>query len=152
MNPDPFRLPPAGPPQIYETFSVKAPIATHWRPASCLEVECSAHVNGWRTTVLAGSNDEALLRQACSGTVDGHRRHFVELAQADGLVQFAFEPGQPCLAVSTHVVPLERPELYVRRAGDWRAHLGEARHYARADQWVDDFMVHQDRIIRQQER
>jgi hypothetical protein len=46
-------------------------------------------------------------------------------------------------------VPLERPELYVVRGGDWRGNpRGEVRRHSGPDSWVNDFAEHQDRIAR----
>lgn len=145
-SPHGMRVPPTGTPTDFRTFGVRSPIETHTRPASCAEVECGAHVHGWRTTVLAGSDDDAFLRQAARGEHDGHRRHFVEIPQGDGMVQFVFHPGQTCFRVSTHRVDLERPALFLRRDGDWRAHLGGERVYDRPDQFVDDLYSHTDSI------
>jgi hypothetical protein len=238
----PFRLQPQGGVELYETWGIRSPLESHWRPATCAELceraerilaplalavpddrdrdlldewyetdreadelraaydgttdddaeavaalealqkvtahaddllgqcitrglpweryrdaqrdsqaaDCRPHRYGWRTSVPAGSDLERALRAAMRGDADGHRRHALELPQGDGFLEFLFEPGQPCLAVSTHRVPLERPALFVWRSGDWRAHTGEARQYGeRADQWVDDLHTHTEKLQKQ---
>lgn len=137
---------PAASPGAYQTWTIASPVATHWRPATCDEIECTAWANGWSTILPAGSDQETLLRHACTGQVDGHRRHFTEQRTGDGLIEFRFAAGQPCFRASEHRTPLERPELYVRRDGDWRAHLGNQHIYDRPDQWVDDHATRLDRL------
>lgn len=135
LTPRPLkRWPMPGSPADYETFAARPAL----RPATCEEAGCVPYQRGWRTVVRVGSPEEALLRRACMGLEDGQRRHFVETNQPGGMVEFLFEPGQPCLAVSTHKVSAEREGLWLRRDGDWRAHTGRSRRYDRPDQWVDD--------------
>lgn len=136
------RCQPVGPPQAYKTFGARTPPG-HMRSVSCADRDCPRYLNGWTTTV--SGDDIELVRQACAGNVDGVRRHAIEQPQANGFVQFIFEAGQPCLAQSTHRVA-DRPPLFLVRNGDWRQHLGGQRVYDRPYQWVDDFMVHQDRV------
>lgn len=133
-----FRVDPAGPVQAYKTYEVRAPRATHWRPATCAEVDCPNYLHGWRTILPAGSDLVDLVRH--SG------RSYVETRAADGLVTFTFEAGQQCFAASTHQVPLDRPGLHLVRGGDWRADLGTIRQHVRPEDWVDDFATHQQQI------
>lgn len=169
------RITPAGPVQAFETFGIQAPASTHWRSATCAElcerademrrrapllaeteregwlaeadgVDCKPHRSGWRTTVLRGSDDEVLVRKAAAGEVDGLRRHCIEIPQADGFLQFVFQPGQPCLALGRHKLRVDREEIFTRRLGDWRADLGGGRRYDRPDQWADDFHAHTEAV------
>jgi hypothetical protein len=140
------RSQPAGPVQAYITFRAAAPLATHWRPASCAEVDCAHYVNGWATTVLPGSDEEALVRQA--GRVWRHQVQGGPWPDAAGFLRFEFEAGQVCFAAHRHRVPLERPPLFVVRNGDWRANLGVRRTHTRATDWVDEFANHQDKVAR----
>lgn len=141
MSP-PFRLPNPGSPGDYQTFGARVPR----RQATCAEVDCGAYLNGWSTTVMRGSDDEALLRQACAGAVDGQRRHAVELPEEGGFVRFVFEAGQPCFAAARHTVAATDEGLYLRRDGDWRANLGGTHFYDRPDQWTDDLRTRHERI------
>jgi hypothetical protein len=140
------RVTPALGVQHYQTWTVAKPLATHTRPATCPEYGCDAHLNGWATIVPSSSDTERLLVQACTGQLDGHRRHYSEQPAGPGLTEYRFEPGQMCFAVATHRVSLERPELYIIRDGDWRQHLGNTRRYDRADQWTDDMSTRFDRM------
>jgi hypothetical protein len=138
------RVDPAGPPQAYQTFQAAAPLRTHWRQATCAEVECAHHIHGWVTTVLAGSEDEALIRRA--------GRAFAVERQEGGFLRFTFHAGQPCFAAHRHRVPLERDPLFIVRGGDWRASTGLIRRHTRGVDWVDDFATHQDQLIARQNR
>lgn len=165
------RFQPAAGPTAYKTFGIKAPISTHYRPATCAEMcdradtlrreglnddataaDCGPHRNGWATTVMCGSGDEAFVRRVCAGEVDGLRRHFIEVPQPNGFVQLVFDAGQPCFRVGQHKLRVDRPELYIVRGGDWRAQTSPTHRYDRADQWVDDFACHQDRLKTEAER
>lgn len=137
------RLPPALPAGAYKTYQVLAPVQTHTRPGTCEEAGCEQQANGWRTTV-----DEATAQgqwQAHYIRHDRSRRHFEERT-AEGLTAFTFPPGQQCFA--QHRIPLERPELFLVRGGDFRGDPTGARPYQHAgpEQWLDDFGTHQENI------
>jgi hypothetical protein len=136
----PFRIAPTIGAQHVQTWNISAPRSTHFRPATCAEVECDPHVHGWVTVVPAGSDLEAIVRR--SG------RSFTEERRDGGLIAFTFPAGQTCFLVGEHVVPLERPELYLVRDGDWRGNPRgtRPRRYDKAYQWVDDMATHLERI------
>lgn len=139
------RVAPVGPARAYQTFQAAAPVATHWRKATCAEVECPHYTHGWATTVLPGSEEEALIRRA--------GRHWQDEVRGGpwpdegGFLRFVFAPGQPCFAAHRHRVPLERPPLFVVRDGDWRGGAGLIRRHTRGADWVEDFAEHQDKLI-----
>lgn len=163
------RFEPAGPAGAYKTYSVRKPLATHWRPATCAEMceradrlraagqaddgdaaDCEPYRHGWATPAV-DDDTVAFLRRLCQGLEDGHRRAFVEQAEeTSGRRLFVFEPGTTCFRVSQHVVPLDRPELYVVRDGDHRGNPLRTQPFVHstADAWVDDFGTHQDRLRR----
>lgn len=98
------------PVQNLQTFTVDTPPATHWRPASCAEVDCGQYLNGWVTRLHQG---------------DAHRIHLVRTSgrrparvyhEAAEIV-FVFEAGTPCFQAHTHRVRLDRPELYIVQRG-----------------------------------
>ncbi len=138
------RITPVGPAHAYKTYSITSPISTHYRDGTCNEAGCLAQRHGWQTTVDETTDLGA--RQAHYIRKQSGRR-YVEHRSEAGLTVFTFEAGQRCFA--THKVPLQRPELYVVRGGDWRANpTGEQRIHANAQDWVEDFAEHQDRIAR----
>lgn len=139
------RITPAIGPGHYKTYEIAVPRATHWRSATCAEVDCRPYQYGWVTRVLPGSQDEAAVR--ASG------RSFTAEQAEGGFLQFVFPPGQPCFRASVHQLPLERPPLYVVRDGDWRGNpTGQVRQHVNGDDWVDDFATHQQNIADVRER
>lgn len=114
-------------------YRIDQPVATHMRPATCDEVECSAQQLGWTTTV-----DEATdLGQRQAGYIRRESgRAFLE-ERAGALTVFVFEPGQRCFA--QHHVPLDRPAFFSVRGDVTRRH-------ARAEDWRDDMGEHLDHV------
>jgi hypothetical protein len=133
------RIQPVGPVQAYKTYQVSTP-RSHTRPASCAEVGCEPYAKGW-TTVLHVVDQAQLVH-----TVRTSGRPFREAT--DGTqVTFVFEPGTRCFRAAEHRVQV-RPEIYVVRDGDWRGNpTGRSRQHDRPEHWVEDFALHQDRII-----
>ncbi len=145
----PFRLPAAGPPGAYKTYELRAPVATHFRPATCAEANCDAYLNGWRTTI----NETSALGQFQASYIRRESgRAFTEERLPDGMTAFTFEAGQRCFAASDHRVSLEREPLYLVRGGDWRQNQGLIRRHVDGIDWRDDFGEHQQRIADQVER
>lgn len=140
-----FRIEPAMPAQDYTTYGMAMPRATHWRPASCEESGCEAYTHGWASTF--DLNTELGRKQAHYVRHDRSRRHSEQDVGA-GLVKFVFGPGQPCFRFREHQVPLERPAIFSVRGGDWRGNPTgvPARVHTRAEDWVEDFALHQDRL------
>jgi hypothetical protein len=136
---------PKLPPEYYRTFGIASPQATHWRAATCVEVDCAAHTNGFQVTcdlrTQLGVNQARYIR-------DKAGRHFTHAFSDEGrVITFTFPPGQRCFIA--HQLPLGRPALFVARNGDWRGSgrlPPERRRYDRPDQWADDFATHQDRL------
>lgn len=139
---------PALPAGAYQTFEISAPRNTHFRRATCAEVECPATVNGW-VTVL----DETSEQQAAAAYYIRKQsgRHFTEERNATGLTVFTFTAGQPCFDSGKHHVRVERQEHFLVRPGDFRA-LGRPRQHTRPEFWVEEFAEHQDQLARRIER
>jgi len=139
------RIQPAGPAQAYRTFQVLAPFSTHFRPATCAEIDCPAYLNGWNTVI-----DES----ADLGKTQAHYirnqsgRRYTEVREA-ALTTFTFEAGQECFR--EHQARMDRPEIYLVKDGDWRMSQNPRRH-ANADDWLDDFSNHQDQLKTRMER
>lgn len=145
----PFRIAPALPAGAYKTYAVAAPLATHFRPASCAEANCKAHRSGWLTAV-----DETTglgQGQAHYIRAEAGRRYTEQPGEDDagnptGLTVFEFPPGQRCFG--RHQVPMDRPEIYTVRGGDWRGDPAGGRAYLHHDysDWLDDFGTHQQNV------
>jgi hypothetical protein len=150
-NRETFRVIPGMPVQAMRTYGISSPIATHYRRATCAEVECGPTVNGWKSLA-----DES--------TPDGQRRahyirkqsgrHFSE-GREGSLTVFWFPPGQMCFDSGNdqHMVSLERPATFLVRDGDWRGNpSGSRRVHQRPEDWVEDFAENLDQVKTQIER
>lgn len=125
----------------YKTYEVVSPLSTHFRQATCAEVDCPHYLNGWRVRVEALTPD--LLHAARSSG----RKH-VEQSVTEGETWLVFEAGQPCFKANQHRTLVGRPPLYVVRDGDWRGNPRgtKARLHQRSDNWVEDFAEHQQKL------
>ena len=132
-------------PDQYQTYAIKRPATTHWRPATCADVDCPAYLYGWRTEVdehtELGASQAHFLRTS-SGRAYTEERHPVARTTV-----FTFEAGQRCFGADRHRAPLEREPLYVVRGGDRRGNpTGMRRVHSGPDPWLDDFGTNQDHL------
>ena len=124
-----------------QLFSIKRPMATHWRPAACAEVRCPHHLNGWRTEIDErsglGQGQAAYIRRN-SG------RKFVEEKQETGLTRFTFEAGQRCFG--EHKLPSGLDPLFIRQ----RVRSGMIASTQRAEwpEWMDTFNTEMERAAK----
>ncbi|MGW2720854.1 hypothetical protein [Streptomyces sp. NPDC001492] len=131
----------------YKTYEMRAPLSTHFRPATCAEVDCPHYLNGWRVHL------EALTEDLADAARKSGRRYREEKV-AEGQTYLVFEAGQNCFRVSQHRARVDRPPLYVVRDGDFRGNPRgtKARLHQRAQDWVEDFATHQQAIADQIEK
>lgn len=121
-------------------YHILRPVSTHWRPATCEEVECPEFLNGWRTRIPWG--DEALL-----ATLRASGRQGLETTGiGDAEREFLFNPGQPCFRSSLHRLPVDRPALYRIRDGVRQPQR------VSSQGWHDDLGEHLDRLRAIQEK
>lgn len=143
------RIDPALPPQSYKTYGMVMPLRTHFRKATCAEVECDDWVMGFDSIV--DITTELGRKQAHYILNDKTRSHTFEQI-GPSLVKFHFQPGTIPFASPKHdhFVRMDRPPLFVVRGGDWRGNPRgtEPMVHRNADNWVDDFATHQDRLAR----
>lgn len=125
------------------TFQIAQPLATHWRPASCVEVDCEAYARGWRTTVDVttdlGREQAEYIRRHCG-------RRFVEEHPEGSLVAFTFEAGQVCFAAADHRVALDRQQIFRVAPTHQGLVAGDIRTHQRPADWVEDFSTHLDHL------
>jgi hypothetical protein len=128
-------------PHEYKTYRLSAPLATHFRDATCQEVDCGAYANGWRTTVDVSTD---LGRKQANYIRLLSARAFT-VVETGTLVEFTFPAGQTCFA--QHKVPLERDVTYRVVGGDHRGNpRRESFTHTSPGSWVDDFATHTERI------
>lgn len=131
----------------YKTYEMRSPLSTHFRPATCAEVDCPHYLHGWRVRVEALTED--LLHAA-----QNSGRAYTEQSIAEGETYLVFAAGQPCFKASQHRKRLDRPPLYIVRDGDHRGNPRgtKARLHQRAQDWVEDFATHQQAIAEEIEK
>ncbi len=143
------RLAPKMPSGYYKTYSILAPLQSHFRPATCDEVSCRAHMRGWVSPIdertVDGQKHAYYIRKVA-------KRRYAESKDAGGLTVFEFPPGQQCFR--KHVVPLERPELFVVRDGDYRGNPRQTEpvRHSRPEFWVEDWQEHHQKVKSAMER
>lgn len=135
------RVMPKLPAQSMTTYSIKAPMSTHWKKATCVEFGCISYHKGWkvRLDTLTPDLKETMWKSGRKFTV----------AAVSELENWAvFEAGQPCFAESTHKVRVGRPELFIVRGGDWRGNpRGEERVHTGIANWIDDMETNRDKLM-----
>lgn len=135
---EPNRLPPQGPAQAYQTFSVRSRPDKAVRTV-CERVGCVAWREGWESVIDESTDlgrEQARYIRAQSG------RTFREQRRGDGLTVFRFESGQRCFAEHRTM-----PELYLVRDGDYRGNpTGRRRVHTRAEDWVEHMQEQLDRV------
>lgn len=173
QQPEPFRIVPKMPASAYKTYALSLPKQTHYRKATCQEVEqqctsllsgsiehgtavfcgeshCGPYMHGWVTYVDVST--DLGQRQAYYIRMHSGRSFTTSMvAKQESAIRFTFPPGQQCFA--DHQVPLERDPFFIVRGGDWRGNpRGEMRSHVRAADWVEDFAEHQQRIVNEIEK
>ena len=140
------RIPPLMPTGNYKTFALRQPLATHFRKATCQEIECEAYMNGWN--FRREGMDPRLYYVATHS-----HRSWREVVLAPGESYLVFEPGQPCFDADNHRIAIDRPAFFFAGRGDFRSFTTrQARQHANADDWVDEFATQLDQINTQIER
>lgn len=135
-----YRPEPKMPTQMYKTYRIMQPLSTHFRYATCAEIECPAYTEGWtyKKSDLVAQNLLYVVTHA------GKRYREVD---HENETYLAFEPGQPCFQESTHRKSLERPEFYYAGRGDFRSFsTRRAEQFTRPEDWRDSFAEHLDTI------
>lgn len=134
-----FRPNPMVPVEFMKTYAVVASLETHYRKATCEEVECLAMARGWKTVL-----DESDARQKLLANYIRNQsgRRFEEYREG-GVVTFMFPAGQTCF--QPHHISLDRPANYLVKGGDWRGNPTGTRTivHRRPEDWVEDFAEHQ---------
>jgi hypothetical protein len=138
------RFKPAGPVSAYKTYAMNRPHDTHSRPATCEEIDCDFWRHGWVTT-LDISTTEGQFHFETAKAASRTRPYSLQRV-TDHLLKLLYKPGTPCFKASQHRVPVERPSIFVVRDGDFRGNPTGRRRVRRAEDWVDDFANHEDRL------
>jgi hypothetical protein len=152
FSPPPLnRIQPQGGPELYKSYSWARPLRTHWREATCEEVQCDDFVNGFMFT--CDISTPLGQRQYDFLTHDRERSYTVD-EEGPYIRHFIYPPGTRGFAGNKHDhrLPIGREPLLLVRAGDWRKYLAPAYQHASVDDWVEDFATNQDKIQEIQKR
>lgn len=112
-------------------FSILWPLSTHWRQASCREVNCPRYVLGFTVKL-----DESI--ESHHGAAEDVRHkygmEFVEYKDAEGLTTFEFSPGQECFEgrAGRHRIKLDRPEVLTQRTAQGTRRFSRGREFNEA--------------------
>lgn len=140
------RIQPQGRVQDYKTYQILSPLSTHWRPATCADIDCPDYLGGWRVRV-EGLPPEMLHTAKTTG------RKFTELHISENENWLVYEAGQPCFRAPFHKKLLDKQEIFVARDGDFRGNpTGNVRKHTRAEFWIEDMQENQQRLERLRER
>jgi hypothetical protein len=140
-----FRPDPVLPAHLMKTYEMRFPTRTHFREASCVEVECDWYHKG--QVVGFDLSVPAKVEAAQQfGTLCKQLGLTFTVNQVGTTVQFTFQPGQRC--PRPHRVPLGRDPLYIVRGGDWRGNPRgtQIRHRNAAD-FTDDWQTSQAQVF-----
>lgn len=135
---------PKLPPGAMQTYEIDAPLTTHWRTATCAEVECAAYLQGWTSDVPPDSAGEARIKQIYDAEIRSGK--VTTSKTSEGFTRYHFPAGTACFRRIWHKLPLERDAIFTVRSGDWRGTDGVIRTFKNGEEWVDSFANHQDRI------
>lgn len=142
-----FRPEPARPVTLMQTYGLSAPQATHYRRASCREVDCPNYANGWVSGFDVTDPEQA---RACRIVREKSGRLFTvqEISGRGGVIAnvlLTFGPGQECFL--QHRVQLEREPVYFLRDGDFRGNpTGRKIVFSSHVPFLDDWGEHQEKI------
>lgn len=138
------RITPALPATEMKTYAVHTPLNTHWRKATCAEVNCPHYTLGWKT-IIDESTDQGKMQAYYVRNNSG--RKYTEQREAN-MTTFVFEAGQTCFGADKHRTLLDKQEIFVVHDGDHRGNPRGTgvRVHKRPEDWVDDFANHQASI------
>ena len=108
---------------MHQIYRASAPPSTHFRAATCKEVDCHEYLAGWKTVLPSDHEYLGWIRHE-SGL------RFTESQEA-GLTTFLFAAGQACFRRSGHTISLDRPHIFTVNNGGRFSRREPA-------QWVDE--------------
>jgi hypothetical protein len=113
-----------------EHYSIKAPVATHWREATCEEVSCRKNLTGWETHCNTGTDlGRSQVEYIRSGKTE---RRFTERMDVEGIAIFTFGPGQQCF--TAHIKKAEEMgHLLLKESSGQRQIISEP------ERWMSEF-------------
>jgi hypothetical protein len=114
-------------------YQATYPLESHWRQATCKEVDCHNYVMGWVTRVVIGSDMDSYIKE-----VSKTRKY--NMVREGGFNAYYFEAGQQCFSgeARQHRIKLERGAWLTKNAPS-RSPLFLEQNAMDVDQWIDEF-------------
>lgn len=143
------RITPKLSPHLFKTYRTSSPLTSHYRKATCQEIDCRFYREGWTFRVQdMTAQDLYMVKQL--------GKRYTEQHIEEGVDYLVFEPGQTCFAESQHFIPLDRPAFFFRGHGDFRligthgspdsARWERSAKEMTAEDWVDSFQNDVDKL------
>lgn len=139
------RVEPKLPASAMRSHLILAPEQTHFRAATCEEIQCPQFLKGYGVPLKdIDAEDLGLLRSF----IETYKLKASRVEIKDGEWHLWFEAGQRCLRASTHRMRIEKPEIFVVRDGDHRGNpLGtDPIIFSGADAWADSLQTNLDKL------
>lgn len=134
------QLGPRMPPGYYKNYRIASPVETHYRRATCQEINCEAYRDGWTM------HKEKLLPALLYAATHSGRK-FKEVSVSAGQTYLVFEPGQTCFRAPEHKISLERPEWYFVGRGLYTVfNTRAAKQHTKPEFWIEDMSEHLETI------
>lgn len=141
------------PVHLMKTFELRQPFDSHYRIATCAEVECK----GWRQDMTV-TFDLTVAQQVADANWLRNRsglRFTYLLLAGDTKVKFVIPSGQTCMEsrLRPHRVPLERDPFMLVRGGDFRGNpTGQRMRHTSPESFVDNWATDLDKLNTVRER
>lgn len=126
----------------YKTYKIASPISTHYRKATCQEIDCVAYKEGW--TYRKADLVREQLYDIVTHAGKRYREQYLDESESD--LYLVFEPGQVCFQAASHVKSLDRPEIYYAGRGHFTAFSTRKAAVLETDEWLESFVTHQDAL------
>jgi hypothetical protein len=139
------RLIPSRGPEHFKTYSMEAPTSSHWRMATCEEIECREYLAGFVQPVDVST--ELGQKQYHFLTHDNERTYSMQRVSMTEF-RFVYPPGTPCFRRAMHKTRDGRPSNFLVHDGDWRGNPRgtSPRVHQRPIDWIEDFSLHQSSV------
>jgi len=147
------RITPRLGPEYYQSYTMSLPLSTHWRPATCEEVDCPDFINGFVLTV--DTSTDLGQKQYYYVTHDKSRKYSMQRLN-QYTYKFIYGPGNNPFAgpAHEHRLPIGREPYWLVRGGDWRGNPRgiETRVHTKPEFWVEDCADNQQKLAEFEKR
>lgn len=115
------------------SFELKQPLDTHFRTATCEEVNCTQQLNGFMIACDPNSDMGKQMIYAIEN-VPAAKRSYTKAVNATGFVEYTFPPGQRCFR--PHRTPIGHDPIPIVRDGDFRGNpTGQVMRHTSLESW-----------------